>query len=105
VFRADAETGDMFDALRGRLARVIGADFTDNALRIDAERDGLRLTGYAALPTWSRGAAVAQFLFVNGRPVLDRMLFGACAPPIRCSAATATPARCCFWTATRSWWM
>ena len=77
VFRADAETGDLFEALRGRLSRVIGADFTANALPIDAERDGLRLTGYAALPTWSRGAAVAQFLFVNGRPVLDRMLFGA----------------------------
>ena len=77
VFRADAETGDLFDALRARLARVIGADFTDNALAIDAERDGVRLTGYAALPTWSRGAAVTQFLFVNGRPVLDRMLYGA----------------------------
>ena len=77
VFRADAETGDLFGALRGRLARVIGADFTDNALPIDASRDGLRLSGYAALPTWSRGAAVTQFLFVNGRPVLDRMLFGA----------------------------
>lgn len=77
VFRADAETGDLFDALRARLARVIGADFTDNALPIEADRDGLRLTGYAALPTWSRGAAVAQYLFVNGRPVLDRMLFGA----------------------------
>lgn len=77
IFRADAETGDMFDALRGRLARVIGADFAENALPINAEREGLKLTGYAALPTWSRGAAVAQFLFVNGRPVLDRMLLGA----------------------------
>ena len=77
VFRADAETGDLFAALRSRLTRVVGADFTDNALAIDAERDGLRLTGYAALPTWSRGAAVAQYLFVNGRPVQDKMLFGA----------------------------
>ncbi|SIT12639.1 DNA mismatch repair protein MutL [Gemmobacter megaterium] len=77
VFRADAETGDMFDALRRRLARVIGPDFSENALPIQAERDGIRLTGYAALPTWSRGAAVAQFLFVNGRPVLDRLLFSA----------------------------
>ncbi|RRH77885.1 DNA mismatch repair endonuclease MutL [Falsigemmobacter faecalis] len=77
IFRADAEQGDLFDALRGRLARIIGADFTENALPIDATRDGVRLTGYAALPTWSRGTAVAQFLFVNGRPVLDRMLFGA----------------------------
>ena len=77
VFRADAETGDMFDALRRRLARVIGPDFSENALPIQAERDGIRLTGYAALPTWSRGAAVAQYLFVNGRPVLDRLLFSA----------------------------
>ncbi|WP_420899281.1 DNA mismatch repair endonuclease MutL [Fertoeibacter niger] len=77
VFRADPEPGDFFDALHGRLARVLGADFAGNALRIDAERDGLRLTGYAALPTYSRGSGVAQFLFVNGRPVLDRMLFGA----------------------------
>lgn len=77
IFRADAEQGDLFDALRGRLARIIGADFTENAIPVDATREGVRLTGYAALPTWSRGTAVAQFLFVNGRPVLDRMLFGA----------------------------
>ncbi len=77
VFRADPENGDFFDALHGRLTRVIGADFTDNALRIDLERDGLRLIGYAALPTYSRGSSVAQFLFVNGRPVLDKHLFGA----------------------------
>ncbi|MFP4043991.1 MAG: DNA mismatch repair endonuclease MutL [Rhodosalinus sp.] len=76
-FRADAETGDLFDALHGRLTRVLGAEFTKNALRIEAARDGLRLTGYAALPTYSRGAAVAQHLFVNGRPVKDRMLLGA----------------------------
>ena len=77
VFRADAETGDMFDALHGRLGRILGADFADNALRIDATRDGLRMTGYAALPTYSRGSAVAQYLFVNGRPVRDRMMIGA----------------------------
>ena len=77
VFRADAETGDLFDALHGRLARVLGQDFAENALRIDAEREGLRMTGYAALPTYSRGSALAQYLFVNGRPVRDRMLMGA----------------------------
>jgi DNA mismatch repair protein MutL len=77
VFRADAETGDMFDALHGRLGRILGSDFADNALRIDATRDGLRMTGYAALPTYSRGSAVAQYLFVNGRPVRDRMMIGA----------------------------
>jgi DNA mismatch repair protein MutL len=77
LFRVSPETGDMFDALHGRLGQVMGRDFADNALAIDAEREGLRLTGYAALPTYSRGAAVAQFLFVNGRPVRDRLLIGA----------------------------
>ena len=77
VFRADPQSGDMFDALHGRLSQVLGADFAENALRIDAATDGLQLVGYAALPTYSRGSSAAQFLFVNGRPVLDRMLFGA----------------------------
>ncbi|MCX8952286.1 DNA mismatch repair endonuclease MutL [Ruegeria sp. NA] len=77
IFRADRENGDLFDALHARLARVIGREFAENALRIDATRDGLRLFGYAALPTYSRGAAVAQYLFVNGRPVRDKMLTGA----------------------------
>jgi DNA mismatch repair protein MutL len=77
VFRADPMSGDMFDALHGRLSQVLGAEFAENALRIDAQTDGLHLVGYAALPTYSRGSSAAQFLFVNGRPVLDRMLFGA----------------------------
>lgn len=77
IFRADPQTGDFFDALHGRLASVLGDEFIQNALRIEVERDGLRLTGYAALPTYSRGTAVQQFVCVNGRPVLDRMLLGA----------------------------
>lgn len=77
VFRADAETGDLFDALHGRLGCVLGRDFAANALRLDLQKDGFHLTGYAALPTYSRGAAVAQHVFVNGRPVRDRLLLGA----------------------------
>ena len=77
IFRADPESGDLFDALHGRLARILGAEFADNALRIDATREGLHMTGYAALPTYSRGSSVAQYLFVNGRPVRDKMLYGA----------------------------
>lgn len=77
TFRADAVTGDLFDALRGRLGQVMGREFTDNAVAIDADREGVRLTGLAGLPTYSRGAAVAQFLFVNGRPVRDKLLIGA----------------------------
>ncbi|WP_341232544.1 DNA mismatch repair endonuclease MutL [uncultured Sulfitobacter sp.] len=77
VFRAEAEQGDMFAALHGRLAQVLGREFADNSLPIDAEREGLHLTGFAALPTYSRGTAVAQYLFVNGRPVRDKLLVGA----------------------------
>jgi DNA mismatch repair protein MutL len=77
VFRADPQTGDLFSALNGRLGQVLGADFVANAVPVDAEREGVTLTGFAALPTYSRGAAVAQFLFVNGRPVRDKLLLGA----------------------------
>ncbi len=77
LFRADPTGGDFFDALHARLAAVLGVEFVENALKIDVERDGMRLTGYAALPTYSRGSSVAQFVFVNGRPVLDRLLLGA----------------------------
>jgi len=77
LLRADPQSGDFFDALHGRLTGILGADFTSNALRIDVARDGLHLTGYAALPTYSRGSSAQQYVFVNGRPVLDRMLLGA----------------------------
>ena len=77
IFRSEAGTGDLFEALHARLASILGRDFVENALAIDVERDGMRLTGYAALPTYSRGTSVQQFIFVNGRPVLDRVLLGA----------------------------
>ncbi|WP_416915080.1 MAG: DNA mismatch repair endonuclease MutL [Roseicyclus sp.] len=77
ILRVDPETGDIWQALTARLSALIGADFVENAMRIDAEREGLRLTGLAGLPTYSRGAAVAQYIFVNGRPVRDKQLFGA----------------------------
>ncbi|MEX0309217.1 MAG: DNA mismatch repair endonuclease MutL, partial [Tateyamaria sp.] len=77
VFRAEAQTGDAVAALKGRLSDVLGPEFTENAIAIDVERDGLHLTGFAALPTYSRGAAVAQFLYVNGRTVKDKLLSGA----------------------------
>lgn len=77
ILRLDPENGDFFNALQRRLTRLLGADFTANALKIEVEREGLTLSGYAALPTYSRGSSVQQFVFVNGRPVLDRMLLGA----------------------------
>jgi DNA mismatch repair protein MutL len=77
MFRADPEQGNLFDALLGRVSNVLGREFAENALPIDATREGLQLLGYAALPTYSRGSSAAQYLFVNGRPVQDRMLYGA----------------------------
>lgn len=72
-----AERGPDHEATAARLGRILGRDFEDSAIWIAAEREGLQLSGMAGLPTFSKGAAVAQYLFVNGRPVKDRMLTGA----------------------------
>ena len=77
LFRAEAQAGDPVAALSGRLRDVLGAEFAENAIALDAEREELHLTGFAALPTYSRGTAVAQYLYVNGRPVRDKLLSGA----------------------------
>lgn len=77
TYRSAAQTGDLFAASGGRLADTLGLDFIDNALPIELAREGLALTGYAGLPTHSRGSGDWQFLFVDGRPVKDRQLTGA----------------------------
>ncbi|MEI9905846.1 MAG: DNA mismatch repair endonuclease MutL [Asticcacaulis sp.] len=66
-----------FDGRLRRLSALLGNDFADNALLIDQEREGVRLSGYAGLPTFSRGNALHQYLFVNNRPVRDKLLAGA----------------------------
>ncbi|HEY5072646.1 MAG TPA: DNA mismatch repair endonuclease MutL [Caulobacteraceae bacterium] len=76
VLRLAARGADAEGRL-ARLADVLGRDFADNALVIDQERDGVRLEGFAGLPTYNRGNAAHQHLFVNGRPVRDRLLHGA----------------------------
>ena len=75
--KLEATQGDLLDARLRRLSGVMGKEFAENALPIEAEREGLRLTGYAGLPTLNRGNAQMQFLFVNDRSVKDRLLFGA----------------------------
>ncbi|QQS14128.1 MAG: DNA mismatch repair endonuclease MutL [Rhodospirillales bacterium] len=60
-----------------RLATVMGRDFAQNSLPIRAEREGFALTGHVGLPTLNRGTAQHQYLFVNGRPVRDKLLAGA----------------------------
>lgn len=61
---------------QSRLSAVLGREFGENVMPIEAEREGLSLRGYAGLPTYHRGNAQHQYLFVNGRPVKDRMLNG-----------------------------
>jgi DNA mismatch repair protein MutL len=65
------------DALRRRIADVVGAAFVEDAIEIEAAREGVRLAGLAGLPAATRGTAAQQYLFVNGRPVRDRVLMGA----------------------------
>ena len=65
------------DGRLARLSAIMGREFSDNALALDHEREGVRLSGFAGLPTYNRGNAGHQYLFVNGRPVRDRLLQGA----------------------------
>jgi DNA mismatch repair protein MutL len=76
-FRYGSAQGDFLTARLDRLAAVMGREFADNAVDVSAERGGIRLSGYAGVPTLNRGNARAQYLFVNGRPVQDRLLVGA----------------------------
>ncbi|UHS55758.1 DNA mismatch repair endonuclease MutL [Agrobacterium vaccinii] len=69
-----AATGD--DHL-ARMAQILGADFKDNAIEIDAEREDVTLTGFAGVPTFNRGNSAHQYMFVNGRPVQDKLLLSA----------------------------
>ncbi len=62
---------------RTRLALLLGRDFAENSLAIEAERGGFRLSGLAGLPTLNRALPRDQFLAVNGRPVRDKLLVGA----------------------------
>src|SRR6266851_6581931 len=64
-------------ARRARLAALLGRDFAENSIAIDAERGGFRLAGLAGLPTLNRAAPRDQYLVVNGRPVRDKLLVGA----------------------------
>ena len=65
------------EGLLQRLGRIMGREFMDDALSVAGERDGVRVMGFAGLPTLHRPDAGQQFLFVNGRPVKDKLLVGA----------------------------
>jgi DNA mismatch repair protein MutL len=77
LLRLAPAQGDFLDSCLKRLGVIMGRDFADNAIAINAEREDIHLTGYAGLPTLNRGNATMQFLFVNGRPVRDKLFYGA----------------------------
>jgi DNA mismatch repair protein MutL len=59
-----------------RLADILGGDFRSNAVAVHAEREGIAVEGFIALPTMNRANSLGQYLFVNGRPVRDKLLLG-----------------------------
>ena len=69
--------GELFDARLNRLSEVMGREFADNSLLIDAEKDGLKISGFVSLPTLNKANSLSQYLFVNNRPVRDKLLLGA----------------------------
>lgn len=76
-FYYPAAEGDLFEARIERLAAVMGREFKENAILIDAARENLRISGYVSLPTLNKANSLSQFLFVNNRPVRDKLLLGA----------------------------
>ncbi|SNS38919.1 DNA mismatch repair protein MutL [Azospirillum sp. RU38E] len=75
--RLAASTGEAEQARLVRLGAVLGREFQENAIPVNAERAGVRLTGHIGLPTYNKPTAAGQYLFVNGRPVKDRLVVGA----------------------------
>jgi DNA mismatch repair protein MutL len=78
--RAPVTWGAALPGPSGRLARlgdVLGPEFRANAVEVAGGRDGLMIEGFAGLPTYSRANALGQYLFVNGRPVRDKLMLGA----------------------------
>jgi DNA mismatch repair protein MutL len=71
-----------------RMGQVLGRDFQDNAIALDAEREGVALGGFAGVPTFNRGNSAHQYAFVNGRPVQDKQILSA----IRGAYAETVPA-------------
>jgi DNA mismatch repair protein MutL len=77
LLQLNPEVGDLASMRRNRLGALLGAEAAQNVLPVDGERDGLRISGFAGLPTFNRASSREQYLFVNGRPVTDRLFAGA----------------------------
>ncbi|RWL81704.1 MAG: DNA mismatch repair endonuclease MutL [Mesorhizobium sp.] len=72
-----AATDDTAEGRLARVAQVMGKDFPDNAIAIDAMRDGVHLAGHVSIPSYTRANALQQYAYVNGRPVRDKLIAGA----------------------------
>lgn len=72
-----ASSGDLFDARLRRASEVMGREFSENALQVQGQRDGMSLSGLVSLPTYNKANTLSQYLFVNNRPVRDKLLLGA----------------------------
>lgn len=73
----EAGTGDLFNARLSRAAEVMGREFSESALEISGEREGMRISGLAGLPTYNKANSLSEYLFVNNRAVKDKLLLGA----------------------------
>ena len=73
-----------------RLGDILGADFRSHAIEVRAEREGVLVEGFAAAPALTRANALGQYLFVNGRPVRDKLILGA----VRAAYADYLPRDC-----------
>jgi DNA mismatch repair protein MutL len=76
IVKLPAVTGEADAARAERLAAVLGRDFAAASVPINAEREGMVLSGRISLPTFNKATAATQHLFVNGRPVRDKLLVG-----------------------------
>lgn len=73
----DASPKDAPNATMHRIESVMGKDFAQNSLQLDEKRDNIRISGFVSLPTYNKANSLSQYLFVNSRPVRDKLLLGA----------------------------
>ncbi len=69
--------GELFDCRQRRVADVMGGEFEENSVAIDAHNDFCRISGFIGVPTYNKANSLSEFLFVNNRPVRDKLILGA----------------------------
>lgn len=69
--------GELFDCRQRRVADVLGGEFEENSVGIDAHNDFCKISGFIGVPTYNKANSLSEFLFVNNRPVRDKLILGA----------------------------